>query len=211
MVLKKLGSLFKMNVGISPEDVLVRAQDTPNPYAIKFVVNHALKEVGKATFNSVEECRDLPLVESVLNINGVKQVYLFENTLTVTHDGSVPIEDLKDCVTAVLKTRLSIHNPNFQTDIEKENSQTHSPALGKKEHKDPFLNAVEEVLDRTIRPGLQADGGDVEIISYKDGELRILYQGACGGCPSAMMGTLDAIQNILRTELDVPDLYVIPI
>ncbi|MCB0391513.1 MAG: NifU family protein [Bdellovibrionales bacterium] len=199
-----------MKTSYSSEDVLVRAQDTPNPYAIKFVVNHALKEVGKATFNSPEECRDLPLIEGLLNLKGVKQVYVFENTATITHDGSVSNEDLKDCVTAVLKTRIPVHNADFQSEEERSSEGTTS-VQGRKEHENPFLNDVEEILDRTIRPGLQADGGDIEIISYKDYELKILYQGACGGCPSAMMGTLDAIQNILRSELEMPDLYVIPI
>ena len=58
---------------------------------------------------------------------------------------------------------------------------------------------------------MNADGGDVEIISFENDELRIMYQGACGGCPSAMMGTLDAIQNILRHELDNQNIIVIPI
>ncbi|MCB9025698.1 MAG: NifU family protein [Bdellovibrionaceae bacterium] len=199
-----------MNISISPEDILIRAQDTPNPYAVKFIVNHALKDVGKATFHVPEECRDLPLVEALLNIKGVKQVYLFENTVTITQDGSVSNDDLKDCVIAVLKTRLPVHNPVFQTDEERTQEQIPT-TQGQKEHEDPFLNAVEEVLNRTIRPGLQSDGGDIEIISYKNDEIRILYQGACGGCPSSMMGTLDAIQNILRHELDKPDLYVVPI
>ena len=32
--------------------------------------------------------------------------------------------------------------------------------------------------------------------------LTVKYQGACGGCPSAMMGTLQAIEGILRTEFN---------
>jgi Fe-S cluster biogenesis protein NfuA len=32
--------------------------------------------------------------------------------------------------------------------------------------------------------------------------LTIRYQGACGGCPSSMMGTLQAIESILRTEFN---------
>ena len=38
-----------------------------------------------------------------------------------------------------------------------------------------------------------------------------MYQGACGGCPSAMMGTLDAIEGILQNELKNPELRVRPI
>ncbi|MEZ4871765.1 MAG: NifU family protein [Bdellovibrionales bacterium] len=66
-------------------------------------------------------------------------------------------------------------------------------------------------MDRTIRPGLQADGGDLEILEFKDNEIKILYMGACGDCPSAMMGTLDAIQNILRHELGNDELRVRPV
>ena len=64
------------------------------------------------------------------------------------------------------------------------------------------MDRIEEILDRTVRPGLQADGGDIEIVEFTNDDLKILYQGACGGCPSAMMGTLDAIQGILRNELE---------
>jgi len=197
-----------MATTVNPEDVLVRPQDTPNPLAVKFVLNHSLINDGKATFFSAEESREIPLVESILNIKSVKQVYLFENTTTVTHDGSVPVEDLKACIIAVLKTRMPVHNPqitdgggSFSDETKKVN----------KEHENPVTNQIEEILDRTIRPGLQADGGDIEIISFENNELKILYQGACGGCPSAMMGTLDAIQNILRHEIDNEDLIVVPI
>lgn len=195
---------------IDTKDVLVRAQDTPNPYAIKFVVNHVLKEVGKATFYSSSECRSWPLLENILNIKGVKQIYVFENTVTVTFDDSIATDDLKEYVKAIIKTRLPIHDPNFKTDEENDGVSTASTS-SRKVHEEPLLNEIEEILDRTIRIGLQSDGGDVEIISFKDNELRILYQGACGGCPSSTMGTLDAIQNILRNELNREDLFVVPI
>ena len=137
---------------------------------------------------------------------GVKQVYLFENTATVTHDGQLPSSEIKSFAEAVIKTRLPVHNADFIS-----SSEEVSNSKGRKDHGEEILNSMEEILDRTIRPGLQADGGDLEIISYKDNELRIMYQGACGGCPSAMMGTLDAIQGILQQELSDPDLLVVPI
>ncbi len=195
---------------LSPEDVLVRAQDTPNPNAIKFVVNHILKESGKATFYNSKDCRNLVLFEGVLNIKGIKQMYVYENTMTVTFDDSVDPEDVKDCVKAVIKTRLAVHDPNFTTEEDKD-ATTKKVTSSRKTHEMPILNEIEEILDRTIRPGLQVDGGDVEVMSFKENELRILYQGACGGCPSSSMGTLDAIQNILRNELSNDEIYVIPI
>ena len=40
---------------------------------------------------------------------------------------------------------------------------------------------VRQVLDEWIRPGVQADGGDVELVDIVDGMVRIRMKGACEG------------------------------
>lgn len=189
---------------LAAADLLIRTLPTPNPFALKFVINSAFKEEGKATFNTPDECADLPLVRDLFSVEGVRQVHLFQNTLTVTHDGSLDNDSLDDQVSSVIRTRFPLHNPKFG-----ESAKPLRPHAGNTD--DPQINAIEEILDRTIRPGLQADGGDVEVMGLEGNELRILYQGACGGCPSASMGTLDAIQGILRSELRNEELTVIPV
>jgi NFU1 iron-sulfur cluster scaffold homolog, mitochondrial len=74
------------------------------------------------------------------------------------------------------------------------------------------LQEIEAVLDRTIRPALQNDGGDLDLIGYdeKNKILSIRYQGACGCCAHATMGTLSAIQGVLRKEWD-PQIKVVPL
>ncbi len=194
------------HIQISSDDILIRAQDTPNPNAIKFIVNYALKDVGNATFVNRDECKDLPLAAALFDIPGIVQVYFFQNTLTVTHNDELPESILKDQVRLVIKTRLPIHNPGFTSAEE----VTVKP-LPDRSSLSPELREIEEILDRTIRPGLQSDGGDLEVLEFKDHDLRVLYHGACGGCPSSMMGTLDAIQSILRHELNDDQLTVTPI
>ncbi|MBN2092848.1 NifU family protein [candidate division KSB1 bacterium] len=55
---------------------------------------------------------------------------------------------------------------------------------------------VENALNK-IRPALQADGGDVELVSVEsDGTVKVRLQGACHGCP---MATLTLKQGIERT------------
>ena len=191
------------------DDVMVRAQPTPNPYAIKFVANHAFKASGKATITHPSELGDSKLVESLFQVPGVKQLYLHQNTLTVNHEGAMEFEALADQIEGVIKTRLPIHDPHFQFDDEVDEAKTNTPK--DRSQLSEEMREIEEILDRTIRPGLQADGGDLEVLELKDNELKILYMGACGGCPSAMMGTLDAIQNILRHELGNDSLKVRPV
>lgn len=186
-----------------PQNIVVRMLPTPNPFALKFIVNASLKDDGKATFHSPAECDEVPLARDLFSIEGVKQVYFFQNTLTVTHSGELASDDLSDKVEAVIKSRLSVHNSAF--------GEVKAAPTERPKPTDPQIGAIEEILDRTIRPGLQSDGGDIEILSFENNELKIAYQGACGGCPSSMMGTLDAIQGILRNELGNEQITVTPV
>lgn len=189
---------------LSPDDILIRPQQTPNPMAIKFVVNQSLKTEGKATISSPDEVPGSLLIQSLFQVAGVKQLHFFQNTVTVTHDGELDSDDMISQVMAVLKTRLPVHNPEFGEPAPVVRTVDRSNMSEQQ-------RVIEEILDRTIRPGLQADGGDLEVVKIKDNEVHILYQGACGGCPSSMMGTLDAIQHILQNELQNPEITVIPI
>ena len=40
-----------------------------------------------------------------------------------------------------------------------------------------------------IRPSLQADGGDVELVDVENGIVKVRLTGACGGCPMSQMTT----------------------
>ena len=191
---------------LSPQDILVRAQDTPNPKAIKFIINYSLKDVGNATFTHKEQCAELPLAAAIFDVPGVEQIYFFQNTLTVTHAEELPTEIVKEQIKSVIRTRLALHRSDFESPEEKKRS---TPPDRSNLPQD--IRQIEEILDRTIRPGLQSDGGDIEIIEFKNNELKIMYQVACGGCPSSMAGTLDAIQSILRHELKNDEILVSPL
>jgi Fe-S cluster biogenesis protein NfuA len=59
---------------------------------------------------------------------------------------------------------------------------------------------VEEVLAQ-IRPMLQRDGGDVELVEVEDGTVKVRLTGACGGCPMATMTLKRGIEAKLREEI----------
>jgi len=62
---------------------------------------------------------------------------------------------------------------------------------------------IQTVLNR-VRPALQADGGDVELIDVVDGVVSVRLTGACGGCPMATITLKQGIERILREQL--PDI-----
>jgi Fe-S cluster biogenesis protein NfuA len=59
---------------------------------------------------------------------------------------------------------------------------------------------VEEALAR-IRPALQADGGDVELMDVKEGVVMLRLTGACGGCPMATMTLRQGIERVIKEQV----------
>jgi len=61
---------------------------------------------------------------------------------------------------------------------------------------------VKEVLE-TIRPALQMDGGDVELVDVdeENGIVKVRLQGACHGCPMAQMTLQMGIENELKSKI----------
>src|ERR671939_531985 len=75
---------------------------------------------------------------------------------------------------------------------------------------DPLVARINEMLDERIRPYVASDGGWLEVLSLDEHTLTIHYQGACGSCPSSLSGTLMAIENMIRQEID-PDIEVVAV
>ena len=59
---------------------------------------------------------------------------------------------------------------------------------------------VQSVIDK-IRPSLQADGGDVELVEIDGGVVKVRLQGACAGCPMSQMTLKNGIERLLKQEL----------
>ena len=191
-------------MNLSSKDILVRVLTTPNPLALKLVVNFPLKTEGKASFTKKEEVSHLPLLFHLFDISGIHQVHVFENQISLSHRGELTFEEIEKQAQRIIKKFGADHKPDWTLPEEerKKRDLSRFPEIHRK---------AEEILDRSIRPGLQADGGDLEIVSFKGNRVEIAYQGACGGCPSSYMGTLSAIENILRYELDNEDIEVYPV
>jgi NifU-like protein len=68
--------------------------------------------------------------------------------------------------------------------------------------KEEQLKTIEAIIEKDIRPGLNMDGGDLQIRDLEDGErLMIKWQGACGGCASSTGATLSYIEDSLRRQV----------
>ncbi|HIW31711.1 MAG TPA: NifU family protein [Candidatus Paenibacillus intestinavium] len=66
---------------------------------------------------------------------------------------------------------------------------------------DTQYDEVLDVLDK-LRPFLQRDGGDVELVDVEDGYVKLRLMGACGSCPSSTITLKAGIERALLEEVD---------
>jgi NifU-like protein len=68
--------------------------------------------------------------------------------------------------------------------------------------KEKQLEEIELLLNSDIRPGLNMDGGDLQVLDLEDGrKLSVRYEGACGSCGSSVGATLAFIEDTMRRQL----------
>lgn len=186
---------------MSSNEVLIRIQETPNPSAWKFILDKTVLTEGKATYSNIAEAENNLLAKSLFEIPGIKQVHFFQNVITITHTFDADADEIHKSVSSVIQTRMPVHNPNQTVKDEKKLAR---------EKLSPELQRIEQILDDTIRPGLQGDGGDLAVVNLDGNRLFVHYEGACGTCPSSTTGTLMAIEGILKDHLN-QDIEVIPV
>ncbi len=174
-----------------PQIVEIIIQPTPNPNALKFILDKDVKTDGKVSFKTPQDCKDVPLAAALFDLRGVDQIHFFQNVITISKFSFEEWESLEPAVQTCIENFIEDHDPNFKA---------FDPEVDRRAHLGPELRRIEEILDHRIRPGLQGDGGDLMVKDFKDNVLIVKYQGACGTCPSSTTGTLEAIRSILREE-----------
>lgn len=178
----------------------IHVQETPNPAAVKFISQYTVKSEGKSNYKTANDAEHNALATKIFAVEGVESLFFFDNYITVSKAEDADWGPLGEVMLDLLQEELPKHDPNYTdpSEIEEE-----------REPLSPELQEIDDIIDRTIRPYLANDGGDVRVERREDDQIFIRYEGACGSCPSSVGGTLMAIQSVLRDELGEPDIEVI--
>ncbi len=63
-----------------------------------------------------------------------------------------------------------------------------------------MIEKVKDVIEK-IRPRLQMDGGDIELVGIEDNVVKVKLQGACNGCPGAQMTLKMGVERMIKEEI----------
>lgn len=180
---------------------------TPNPNAMKFILKEPLTWGVSQSYASAEDARQDPLAAALFAIPHVTNVFYVDHWITVTQDGQAEWGDLMK--------KLAV--PIREAPAAQARSEAFAAASGWEGLDDERLTDEEraklamitDLLDEQVRPYLQSDGGDLIVVGLEGKQLKVHYQGACGGCPSSLSATLAGIEGLART-VD-PEIEIVPV
>lgn len=177
-------------------------EETPNPNAVKFLLKEPVWSGAARSFQNKAEADVDPIARSVFEVGDVVSVFYMDRMITVEKDAAASWDELMPKLAVPIRAAAAVQPGSPAPD----NGASTIVAVSD----DPRLSQINDILDERIRPALSGDGGWLEVVDLKENTLSIRYQGACGSCPSAISGTLMAIEGMLKQEVD-PELEVVTV
>lgn len=181
-------------------------QETPNPNAVKFILKEPVSHGTSHSFKKREDAEGNKLAESLFDIESVVSVFYMDKMITVEKTDEAEWDDILPDLAVPIRAAESVGVSNGNGKA----AAAVGGAIAAAASDDPKLAEIEAILDERIRPYLAGDGGWLEIIELAGNTLKIRYEGACGSCPSSLTGTLMAIENMIKEEID-PEIEVIAV
>lgn len=168
---------------------------TPNPHALKFILNCQLLNYETRQFSSKEEAYGDPLAKGIFEIPGVVSVFYMNKFVT--------IEKAKEAAWGQIQKPFQTFLKTFDESLIPQEKE-----LKMDVNTSELLTKINELIDLRVRPALAGDGGGLQVLSVDGYMVKIRYQGACGSCPTAISSTLAAIEGLLKRDIH-PALEVI--
>lgn len=163
---------------------------TPNPHALKFILNEKLLNIETRQFADKASAANDPFAEGIFEIEGVVSVFYMDRFVTIEKSPDANWGQIQRPFIEFLKS--------FDKNLIPEETVKAPTA----EEENELLKKINELLDQKVRPALAGDGGGLEVLGVDGFTVSIRYQGACGSCPSAISGTLMAIEGLLRRDIN---------
>merc|ERR1719231_526297 len=179
------------------------ALKTPNPKSVKFV-NEKIKFLPDGSSSLfVERGNNLPkskFVAQLFEDKNLRSALIGPDfiTLTLFDESKQSWADATACLTEASKN-LTKNDIEISMQANVEGSQESTDQDNKAEDsQNKVMTLAKAIIENKVRPFLQEDGGDAEIVSLKNDVLYIRLQGACSGCPISDATLKNAIEGLIK-------------
>ena len=187
----------------------IYSEYTPNPEVMKFVSNQILTD-HMIEFETIPKQIEYPLIYDLFMLPFVENIFLGINFISIEKNNKVNWDDISYEIRELIQEKL-----NKGVFVKSEGKTTkkqdikRNVKVNRKRTKKELI--IEDVFEQHIRPYVMQDGGDISLVSYENGIVKVLLQGACNGCPSSTYTLKQGIETKLKQILGEEIKEVIPI
>ena len=180
---------------VSP--VSVYAESTPNPNAMKFVVNKKIVD-DIFEFKSIEETLESPLAKSLFSFPLVKEVFFDFNFVSIIKkiefNWEENVMEIREFIRSFIQDGNTIV---LEENIKKVKAKKNNIKI------DNVSKEIIKIIDENIKPAVASDGGNILFESYdsETKKVNVILQGACSGCPSSAITLKSGIETMLKDML----------
>jgi Fe-S cluster biogenesis protein NfuA len=154
---------------------------TPNPNSIKFIFDSIDYLPSKEFFDI---SKDSPkFINDIFSLGNISYIFISKNFVSIKKSDQIEWDEITDKILNVLQ------NSNI------------SDQIFNQEENSGVSTSIEKIVEEKIRPMLQNDGGDIQLIRF-DSKLGVLYVrlvGSCVGCPYSRITLKSGIENLLKS------------
>ena len=187
----------------------IYSEYTPNPEVMKFVSNQILTD-HMIEFETIPKQIEYPLIYDLFMLPFVENIFLGINFISIEKNNKVNWDDISYEIRVLIQEKL-----NKGVFVKSEGKTTkkqdikRNVKVNRKRTKKELI--IEDVFEQHIRPYVMQDGGDISLVSYENGIVKVLLQGACNGCPSSTYTLKQGIETKLKQILGDEIKEVIPV
>ena len=180
--------------------VTIYTESTPNPHSMKFVFNVELLPEGMSfdytqPADGLTKEKNSPRAVALFGFEFVRRVFITNNFITLTKTENAAWEDelfgIKQYLKKYFAEKQAVFSlPASEFAVEGDSSDSE------------IITQIKQVLEEYVKPAVESDGGAITFHSFDEatGQMKVLLQGSCSGCPSSQM-TLKAGIETLMTRM----------
>lgn len=180
------------------QQIHITGEPSIDPQVCKFIVDRPVFEGGSFNCRDKEMAQGSPLLEALFAIDGISQVMVAGNMLTIAKTVDDPWPILGQKIGATIRQQMTSGRQLIDPD-----KVTGSPP------EDKIRQVVEDLFARQINPAIASHGGRVELVDVEGTRVFVRLGGGCQGCTSAnatlKLGIERSIREVLPEVTEVVD------
>lgn len=179
--------------------MFIQTQSTPNPATLKFLPGRDVSPSTPYEFITEDEAAASPLATALFAVNGVRNVFLGSDFVSITKTDEADWAVLKPQALAAIMDHFVSGAPIMADAGAQPPSDDDEDVVYEGETAE-IVAEIKELIATRVRPAVANDGGDIVFRRFdvETGIVHLSMRGACSGCPSSTATLKNGVENLLR-------------